>query len=143
MPRMGGVALFFALASLGLPGLANFAGEFLVLAGSYATYPVATIIATTGLVASAVYSLWLIHRVFYGPQQSESEVTDLGPREMVVFGVMIVLIAAIGLRPQPILTAASPVVESLAHETTDQADGTSRPMAELSDVTSGRVHGTK
>ena len=115
MPRMGGVALIFSLASLGLPGLANFVGEFLELAGSYATNPVLTVLASVGFVASAVYSLWFIYRVFHGPQQSESGIADLNLREMAVFGIMIALIAVIGLWPQPILDTAAPALEFLEY----------------------------
>jgi len=115
MPRMGGVALFFSLASLGLPGLANFVGEFLVLAGSYAANPVLTTLASLGLFVSAVYSLWIIYRVFQGPQQNQSAGPDLDGREMAVLGIIIFLIAAIGLWPQPILNTAAPLVESLQH----------------------------
>jgi NADH-quinone oxidoreductase subunit M len=116
MPRLGGVALFFSLASLGLPGLANFVGEFLVLAGSYKANPALTVVASVGFIASAVYSLWLIYRVFHGPQQSESRTADLNLRETVVFGSMIALIVMIGLWPQPILDTAAPVLESLEYE---------------------------
>ena len=59
MPRMGGVGMFFAMASLGLPGLANFVGEFLVLLGAYRVSPVLTILATIGFVVSTIYSLWI------------------------------------------------------------------------------------
>ena len=123
MPRMGGVALFFCLASLGLPGLANFVGEFLVLAGSYAANPALTVLASVGFVASAVYSLWFIYRVFHGPRQSESGAADLDLREMAVFGIMIALIVAIGLWPQPILDTAAPALESLEYKKASPANG--------------------
>ena len=115
MPRMGGVALLFSLASLGLPGLANFVGEFLVLAGSYKANPALTVVASVGFIASAVYSLWLIYRVFHGPQQNESGIADLNLRETVVFGSMIALIVMVGLWPQPILDTAAPALESLEY----------------------------
>jgi NADH-quinone oxidoreductase subunit M len=123
MPRMGGVAMFLSLASLGLPGLANFVGEFLVLAGSYAANPVLTIVATVGFVVSTVYSLWLIYRVFHGPQENKATAPDLNLREMAVFGVMIALIAVIGLWPAPILNTAAPTVESLLPATVSRNGG--------------------
>jgi NADH-quinone oxidoreductase subunit M len=64
MPRLGGVALVLALASLGLPGLANFVGEFLVLTGAFAVSPVLAAVAAVGFVLSSIYSLWLIYRIF-------------------------------------------------------------------------------
>ena len=56
------ISLFFAAASLGLPGTGNFVGEFLILIGSFASVPWITVIATTGLVFGSVYSLIMIHR---------------------------------------------------------------------------------
>ena len=66
-PRMGAVAMFFAMASLGLPGLGNFVAEFLVLLGAYQVSIALTAIATAGLVVATVYSLWIIHQAFHGP----------------------------------------------------------------------------
>jgi NADH-quinone oxidoreductase subunit M len=66
MPRMGGWALFFALASLGLPGLGSFVAEFLVLLGVYQVAPGMAIWATLGFVTSAIYSLWIVQRAFHG-----------------------------------------------------------------------------
>jgi NADH-quinone oxidoreductase subunit M len=113
IPRLGGVAMFFALASLGLPGLANFVGEFLVLAGAFPKHPTITIIASIGLAASAVYALWLMHAVFFGPAESARPVPDLDRREMIVFGVIIIAVIGIGLYPQPILNSVRPVFASL------------------------------
>jgi len=143
MPRMGGVALFFALASLGLPGLANFVGEFLVLAGSYGNYPVATIVATSGFVVSTIYSLWLIHRVFYGPRQDESQVSDLNPRETLLFAAIIVLIVAIGVRPQPILNAVAPVLRPVPESAARQIDGTVETETASSNIVSGILNDTE
>ena len=66
-PRMGGFWLFFALATLGLPGLANFVGEFLVLLGVYRVSPVFAVLGALGFIVSIIYSLWMVQRVFYGP----------------------------------------------------------------------------
>ncbi|MFP5429357.1 MAG: proton-conducting transporter membrane subunit, partial [Gammaproteobacteria bacterium] len=60
------IALFFTAASLGLPGLGNFVGEFLILLGSYKVAPVVTIVATGGLILAAVYSLLMMQKAFYG-----------------------------------------------------------------------------
>ncbi len=82
MREMGGVwsriaylpaiSLFFAAASLGLPGTGNFVGEFLILIGSFASFPWVTAIATTGLVFGSVYSLIMIHRAYFGPSKSDA-----------------------------------------------------------------------
>ncbi|MEJ2538151.1 MAG: NADH-quinone oxidoreductase subunit M, partial [Calditrichia bacterium] len=65
VPRMGGVGMLFAMASLGLPGLGNFIAEFLTLVGSFQTSVWITILATLGLVAATVYSLRIVQRVFH------------------------------------------------------------------------------
>jgi NADH-quinone oxidoreductase subunit M len=113
LPRMGGVGLFFALASLGLPGLANFLGEFLVLLGAYQEHPAFAVAAASGLVFSAVYSLWLVQRVFYGPTQRKRDLLDLGLREMVVFLFFAAGLIWVGLYPQPVIRAAKPALQSL------------------------------
>ncbi len=143
MPRMGGVALFFALASLGLPGLANFVGEFLVLAGSYANYPIITIIATLGFIVSTIYSLWLIYQVFYGPQHEESSPSDLGLREAALFGVLIILIVAIGIRPQPILDTVASVPPLAPDNVASQTDGDMRTETPSAHIISGIMNDTE
>jgi NADH-quinone oxidoreductase subunit M len=113
-PRLGGVALFLALASLGLPGLANFVGEFLVLTGTFAVSPTLAAIGAVGFVLSSVYALWLVYLVFHGPLQQSQPGGDLKSREMLVFSLLIVIIIWLGLYPQPVLDAANSNVESLA-----------------------------
>jgi NADH-quinone oxidoreductase subunit M len=118
MPRMGGVAMFLAAASLGLPGLANFVGEFLVLTGTFAVSPTLAAIAAIGFVLSSVYSLWLIYRVFQGPERQTDRAVDLTGREMAVFGAIIAVIVWLGVYPQPILRMAKPTVDSLVSSAT-------------------------
>jgi NADH-quinone oxidoreductase subunit M len=116
VPRMGGVGLFLAIASLGLPGLGNFVGEFLVLLGSWKVSPVLTVIASLGFVLSTIYSLWLIQKVFHGPQaeqQQTQQIPDLGLREMAVMSVVMAGIILLGLYPQPIIDTAKPSLEAV------------------------------
>jgi NADH-quinone oxidoreductase subunit M len=113
VPRMGGVGMFLALASLGLPGLGNFVGEFLVLAGTFKVSPVLTSIATLGFVLSAIYSLWFIQKVFHGPKQQGRQITDLGIREMTVMSFIMACIILLGLYPQPVLDTVRPALESI------------------------------
>lgn len=112
-PRMGGVGLFFGLASLGLPGLGNFVAEFLVLIGSYRVSVAMTVIATAGLIAATVYSLRLIQRVFHGPKKEEVAVADLTGREMSIMAAMIAVIVWLGFYPQPVLNTSGPALDSL------------------------------
>ncbi len=113
VPRLGGTALFFALASLGLPGLGNFVGEFLVLLGTYKTNAFLTVPAALGLVLSVVYALWMIQRAFYGPLPKVWRLPDLSVRETAVTGVMAAGLLWLGLNPQPVLNTASPVLSAL------------------------------
>jgi NADH-quinone oxidoreductase subunit M len=113
MPRMGAVGLIFALASLGLPGLGNFVGEFLVLLGTYqANVPIA-IVATLAFVVSAVYSLAMIQRVFFGPAREGPDLPDASPREMAIWVVMVILIVLLGLYPRPVIDTARPALEAM------------------------------
>lgn len=119
MPRLGGIALFLALASLGLPGLANFVGEFLVLTGTYAVSPALAAVGALGFVLSSIYSLWLVYRVFQGPAKQEGLARDLRGREVIVFGFIIAGILWLGLYPQPVLNTVRPQVDSLADSRAD------------------------
>jgi NADH-quinone oxidoreductase subunit M len=117
VPRMGAVTLFFALASLGLPGLGNFVAEFLVLLGAYKVNYVITAIAALGFVVAVVYSLWMIQRVFLGPEQVSAahnrRLPDFGVREMAVMGVMMLVLVWMGLYPQPVFDIAKRPLESI------------------------------
>jgi NADH-quinone oxidoreductase subunit M len=113
MPRMGACALFFALASLGLPGLGNFVAEFLVLIGLFQVNPVMTVIAALGLVTAAVYALFMMQRAFQGEPDEQRQLSDFGSREMIAMAVMIVVLIGLGIYPQPVLDLAQPVLSSL------------------------------
>lgn len=106
VPRMGGVWLFFALASLGLPGLGNFVGEFMVLLGVWAVNRTAAIIGAVGFIVATIYALWMMHRIFFGREKEGPGLSDLVPAEMLAFGVMIAALVWIGLYPQPLLNAS-------------------------------------
>ena len=105
-PRLGGTGLVFALASLGLPGFANFVAEFLVLLGSYRTHSAITIIAASGLVLAAIYSLWIVQRVFHGARSENLIIRDLTTRETGMMAIMIIVILWLGLFPRQMLSMA-------------------------------------
>ncbi|MCL4303563.1 MAG: NADH-quinone oxidoreductase subunit M [Anaerolineae bacterium] len=113
VPRMGAVGLVFAMASLGLPGLGNFVAEFLVLLGTYQVNILLTIVATVGLIIAMVYSLWLIQRIFHGPNLAGRTLSDFSIREMAIMTAMIVAIVWLGLYPQPVLNTVKPVLQIL------------------------------
>jgi NADH-quinone oxidoreductase subunit M len=110
VPRMGGIGLLFALASLGLPGLGNFVGEFLVLLGAYPVSVLLTALAALGLIMSTVYALWMIQLTFYGPNKEGWKLPDFSGREMAMMTALIVVIVWLGLHPQPVLNMAKPAL---------------------------------
>jgi NADH-quinone oxidoreductase subunit M len=112
-PRMAALAMFFAMASLGLPGLGNFVGEMLVLIGSFQATVWITAAAAVGLVGATVYSLWIVQQSFHGPIAEGRRIADVTPRELVVLGSMVVALVWLGLYPQPVLETARPALESL------------------------------
>jgi len=113
MPRMGGVGMILALASLGLPGLGNFVGEFLVLLGTYKVSPMAAVLGTIGLVFATVYSLAIVKRSFHGPNLEGWKPPDLTLREMSILGGMIAVIVWLGWYPQPVFGTFLPTLKQL------------------------------
>jgi NADH-quinone oxidoreductase subunit M len=112
-PKMGGIAMVFAMASLGLPGLGNFVAEFLVLIGVFQKNMVIAVIAGVGLVAATIYSLRMLQKVFFGKPAEELKVADLSVREMSVAAVLIASLLFLGLYPQPVLNTAAPALRSI------------------------------
>ncbi len=115
MPIYAGMFLFMVFASIGLPGLNGFVGEFLVLIGSFATLPVYTIVAASGVVLAAIYLLWAYERVFTGvPDKPEnSALSDLSPREIGILAPLVVLVVVLGLYPQVVLEKTEASTEAL------------------------------
>ena len=113
MPRYATCLVIFALSSLGLPGMNNFIGEFLVLVGSFLFNKAIAVVATLGVILAAVYLLWMIQRVAFGmPTEKTARATDLNWCEMATVVPLIVLIFWIGVFPNPFLT---PMHASVAH----------------------------
>ena len=103
MPGLGGITMVFVLASLGLPGMGNFVAEFLILAGSFQTGPVITVIAATALIASSIYALVFMQRLFFGANQTPGGIAGINFREAVNLSVMVILILWLGIFPGPVL----------------------------------------
>ncbi len=113
-PRMGALGLFFALASLGLPGLGNFVAEFLTLVGSWRASHAWTAVATAGLVLATVYSLRIVQCTFHGENRQGWEIPDLGVRELAVLAVAVAGLLGLGLYPRPATAVAAPALERMA-----------------------------
>ncbi len=102
MPRLGGVALFFALAALGLPGLGDFIGEFLILIGTYQVHIAAAAVAACGVLAATFYALRFVQYAFQGSNLHSWRLPDLNLREATVLGALMIALLWLGLYPQPV-----------------------------------------
>ena len=101
-------AVFFmiiTLSSIGLPGTNGFVGEFLVLLGVFRSNPVFAAFATTGVVLSAVYMLWMFQRVMFGELKNPANagISDLNLREKIILVPLVVLVFWVGIYPNPFL----------------------------------------
>ncbi len=108
-PWLSTVFVVTTLASVGLPLLNNFVGEFLVLQAAVQVNFYYAVFAALGVILSAVYMLWMVQRTFYGatPHEVEHHVTDLTPREWAVVLPLIVMMVWMGVGPQSFLPAVS------------------------------------
>ena len=110
-PLLAGAFLLAGLSSLALPGLSTFISEFLVLAGSYQRYQVATILATVGIVLAALYILLAYQRTMQGPlSQAHVRVPDLRGREVLAVAPLIALMIFLGFYPKPLTDVINPAV---------------------------------
>ena len=112
-PLLSGSGLFFAMASLGLPGLGDFVGEFLVLVGTYPRNVLLAVLAAIGVLLAMLYALRLAQGAFFGPETHHWQISDLVPRESFVMFVMIAALLWLGLYPRPVLDAFQPARETM------------------------------
>jgi NADH-quinone oxidoreductase subunit M len=107
--------LIVVLSSLGLPLLNGFVGEFLIIIGSYYRHAAYAALASAGVVLAAVYLLWMYQRVFYGEITNEKNrlLPDCDFREKLILTVMVVVIIAMGVYPQPFLRRMDRSVNSI------------------------------
>jgi len=118
VPLFAAILTIVSLSSIGLPGTNGFVGEFLVLLGAFRTYPVATALATTGVIIAAAYLLWALQRVLFNPldKHENEKLTDLTPRELWVLIPLLVSILWIGVYPKPFLTRMEPSARQLIEQ---------------------------
>jgi NADH-quinone oxidoreductase subunit M len=117
MPALSGAGLVFAMASLGLPGLGDFVGEFLVLLGAYRANVGLTVVATLGLLAATLYGLRIGQSAFQGPNPHHWKLPDMRFREWAILGSMMACLLWIGLYPQPVLNAIRPSLAAAQQDT--------------------------
>jgi NADH-quinone oxidoreductase subunit M len=114
MPVYSVLFLIFMLASVGLPGLNGFVGEFLILLGTFESSPVMAAFAATGVILGAVYMLWMFQRVIFGPLDNPANQTlpDVNGRELAVMVPILVMIVIMGVYPRPFLSRMEPAVDA-------------------------------
>jgi NADH-quinone oxidoreductase subunit M len=113
MPWAGGLLALGALAAMGLPGLAVFISEFMSIMGVYATFPVQGVLAALGIILSAMYLLYMLGRVIFGPieRPAYEDVGDAGPAEMVSIVPLAVLLVVLGIFPALLINLQRPAVD--------------------------------
>lgn len=127
MPVFSGFFLFAVFASIGLPGLNGFIGEFKILIGSWQTFPLLTVVATSGVVLAAIYLLWAYERMFTGaPGKANKDLEDLNGREIAILVPIVALILFLGIYPKPVLDRMESDVNAVITRI-EQVTGYERP----------------
>ena len=115
MPRFTAVALIITLASIGLPGMNGFIGEFLIMLGAFKWDPRFVVIAALGVILSAVYMLWMFQRVFYGKVTNDHNIglPDLSLREWAIIGPLAAAAIGMGVAPNVFLKPMEPGIQRI------------------------------
>lgn len=110
VPMYGALLIFVSMASLGLPGLSGFVGEFLVISGSFKAYPVYVLLSMFGLLVTGIYILKAIQKLLHGPYNQEwaeyhrtQHSLEIEKREVVALAPLMVLMLITGLYPNWVL----------------------------------------
>ena len=119
MPLYAVAFMVFTMANVGLPGTSGFVGEFLTLLGAFRANTWVAFVATTGVILSACYALWLYARVMFGPLEKPSlkNISDLTPREIGLLAPLVVLTIYYGVQPGPILDVFAAPTSALLQQT--------------------------
>jgi NADH-quinone oxidoreductase subunit M len=115
MPWAGGLLALGALAAMGLPGLAVFVSEFLSIMGGYESFPVQGVLAALGIIFSAMYLLYMLARVIFGPieRPAYEGISDAGPVEMAAIVPLAALLLVLGIFPALLISVQRPAVEAI------------------------------
>ena len=127
MPAYALVFMFFTMANVGLPGTSGFVGEFLTLMGIFQVNTWVAAVATTGVILSAAYALWLYRRVVFGDLIKEAlkSITDMDRREKAIFAPLIAMTLILGVYPSLVTDIIGPSVSALVtdYQAAQPADG--------------------
>ncbi len=115
MPAYALIFMFFTMANVGLPGTSGFVGEFLTLMGIFQVNTWIAVFATSGVILSAAYALWLYRRVVMGDLIKESlkTISDMTTRERAIFAPLVVMTLLLGVYPALVLDMIGPSVAAL------------------------------
>jgi len=105
--------VFAAMASIGLPGTAGFASEFLVLMGAFLSHPILALVASLGVIFAAYYMLPMVQRMLFNPLDKPANrgLPDLNWREIGLLAPLVVLILLLGVYPKPVLDRMEPAAQ--------------------------------
>jgi len=117
MPAYALIFMFFTMANVGLPGTSGFVGEFLTLMGMFQYNTWIAAIATSGVIFSAAYALWLYRRVVFGQLIKEAlkTIEDMTTREKWIMAPLVIMTLLLGVYPSLAIDVVSPSVENLLH----------------------------
>jgi NADH-quinone oxidoreductase subunit M len=120
MPKYAVIFMVFTMANVGLPGTSGFVGEITTLLGAFRANTWVAFFATTGVILSACYALWLYRRVMFGALEKEKlkALLDLSPREKVILYPLAVLTIFFGVYPAPVFDATAASVDVLVNNYT-------------------------
>ena len=131
-PKLGGIFLAITFASIGLPGLSGFVGEFLALIGTFVVHRPYAILSAAGVILAAVYMLWGFQRVFTGePSGENATFRDLDRVELATLLPLLALSLFLGLFPKPLLERVEPSVKALIAHVEERSDYHPPKVAEL------------
>ncbi|MEM1365757.1 MAG: NADH-quinone oxidoreductase subunit M [Pseudomonadota bacterium] len=133
MPHFAVAFLIFTMANVGLPGTSGFVGEFLTLIGAFRANTWVAIFATSGVILSAAYGLWLYRRVVLGALEKESlkTILDLTTREKVIIYPLVVLVIFFGVYPTPVFDATATSVAQLVDNYQTAVAATLEPATQV------------
>jgi NADH-quinone oxidoreductase subunit M len=130
MPVFATIFMIITLSSVGLPGTNGFVGEFLILLGAFESglrwYAV---IATSGVILSAVYMLWMFQRVMFGKLDNvkNQQLKDLDAREIAIMVPLVALVFIMGVYPTPFLDKMNPAIDKMIAKTKQTASLAAAP----------------
>jgi NADH-quinone oxidoreductase subunit M len=143
MPKLVAAFLIITLSSIGLPGLNGFVGEFLTILGGFRWRPELAVVATSGVILSAVYMLWMFQRVNYGEitNPKNAALPDLSLREWATLGPAVAMAVVMGVFPTIFLAPSEPAVRAVVERIVGGQDRAAAPHAPPAATAADAPHG--